>query len=100
MRAWITIAQQNPSERNCMDISFSPVNPLAQEREEPARPTRRGAAAPRRSDDVEVFDTRRDVAVLRFLGVQLDVQAQIIDGVRVPERVLVADPAYLEQIEQ
>jgi len=28
----------------------------------------------RRSDDVEVLDPRRDVAVLSFLGVQLDVE--------------------------
>src|SRR5882672_5532681 len=52
------------------------------------------------SDDVEVLDPRRDVAVLRFLGVQLDVEAQVVDAVGVPERVLVADLARLEQVEQ
>src|SRR6267378_4740591 len=52
------------------------------------------------SDDVEVLDPRRDVAVLRFFGVQLDVEAQVVDAVGVPQRVLVADLARLEQIEQ
>src|SRR5712692_11031993 len=52
------------------------------------------------SDDVEVLDARGDVPVLRFLGVQLDLQAQVVHAVCVPERVLVADLARLEQVEQ
>src|SRR5436190_5355026 len=52
------------------------------------------------SDDVELLDSLRDVPILRFLGVQLDLQAQVVDAVGVPERVLVADLARLEQVEQ
>src|SRR3989440_8281865 len=52
------------------------------------------------SDDVEVLESLRDVPVLRFLGVQLDVQPQVVHAVGVPERVLVADLARLEQVEQ
>src|SRR5258708_2305347 len=54
----------------------------------------------RGSDDIQMLDTRGDVAILRFLGVQLDIQAQVVDRVRVSQRVLVADPARLEQVEQ
>src|SRR5256885_14887388 len=52
------------------------------------------------SDDVEVLESLRDVPVLRFLGVQLDVQPQVVHAVGVPQRVLVADLARLEQVEQ
>src|SRR5206468_3991827 len=52
------------------------------------------------SDDIEVLDSRRDVRILRFLGVQLDLQAQVVHAVGVAERVLVADLARLEQVEQ
>src|SRR5256884_2524143 len=52
------------------------------------------------SDDVEVLESLRDVLVLRFLGVQLDVQPQVVHAAGVPERVLVADLARLEQVEQ
>src|SRR6266571_9260454 len=53
-----------------------------------------------RSDDVEVIEPLRDVLVLRFLGLQLDGEAQVVDAVGVPERVLVADLARLVQVEQ
>src|SRR5437879_12265862 len=49
------------------------------------------------SDDVEVLDARRDVPVLRFLGVQLDLQAQVVPAAGVPERVIVDDLASLGQ---
>src|SRR5437762_14016171 len=52
------------------------------------------------SDDVEVLDSLRDVPILRFLGVQLDIQAQVVDAVGVPQGVFVADLARFEQVEQ
>src|SRR5882672_10602769 len=52
------------------------------------------------SDDIQMLDSRGNVAILRFLGVQLDIQAQVVDRVGVSQRVLVADPARLEQVEQ
>src|SRR5258706_2685305 len=58
-----------------------------------ARIGARAAKGRGKSEDVGVLDPRRDVAVLRFLGVQLDVEAQVVDAVGVPERILVADLA-------
>src|SRR6266850_1101740 len=52
------------------------------------------------SDDIQMLDARGNVAILRFLGVQLDMQAQVVDRVGVSQRILVADLAQLEQVEQ
>src|SRR5256885_6744425 len=52
------------------------------------------------SDDVEVLESLRDVPVLRFLGVQLDVQPQVVHAVGVRQRVMYANLARLEQVEQ
>src|SRR5262249_24160283 len=52
------------------------------------------------SHNVQVIDALRDVAVLGFLGVQLDRQPQIVDAVGIAQRVLVADLADLVQVEE
>ena len=44
----------------------------------------------RLGDDVEVADAGEHVAVLRFLALQLDVEAQVVQRVGVAQRVLVA----------
>src|SRR5437868_4354477 len=52
------------------------------------------------SDDVEVLDALVEVLVLRALAVQLDVEAHLVGGVGEAQRVLVADPVGLEEVEQ
>src|SRR5258707_305093 len=52
------------------------------------------------SDDVEVLDALGEVLVLRVLAVQLDVEADFVGRVGEAQRVLVADPPALVQVEQ
>ena len=51
-------------------------------------------------DDVEVLDAGGEVAVLRLLAVQLDLQAHFVHRIGVAQRILVADLAALVEIEQ
>src|SRR6185369_2346286 len=53
-----------------------------------------------RSDDIEVLDTLGEVLVLRFLAVQLDVEAHFVGRVGETQRVFVADAAGLVEVEQ
>src|SRR6266851_8490405 len=52
------------------------------------------------SDDIEVLDALSEVLVLRFLALQLDLQADLVGGVGEAQRVLVADAAGLVQVEE
>src|SRR5690606_33091365 len=51
------------------------------------------------SDDVEVLGAPTQV-LGRALAVELDVQAQVVDRIRVAQRILVADISCLVEIEQ
>src|SRR5438445_8396892 len=64
---------------------------------QPSRCRRNGQAS---SDDIEVLDTLAEVLVLRFLALQLDLQADLVGGVGEAQRVLVADAAGLLQVEE
>src|SRR5258708_31024420 len=68
-------------------------------------PTTRGRCCCRRStatslDDLQVFQPRAQVAVLRVLALEFDLQAQVVHGVGVPQRVLVGDHVGLEEVEE
>jgi hypothetical protein len=45
------------------------------------------------SDDVEMTNAAGQVAILGFLAVQLDLQAQVVQRIRVAQGILVADLA-------
>src|SRR4029079_3311924 len=54
----------------------------------------------RLGDDVQVADAREHVAVLRFLALELDVEAQVVQRIGVAQRVLVRDEPRFVEVEQ
>src|SRR3569832_1154526 len=52
------------------------------------------------SNNIEVIQPRHHVAALGFLAVQLDLQAQVVETVDVPERILVGNHAGFVENEQ
>src|SRR5688500_8408577 len=78
----------------------SPVNGTAGSGASRVRPRWYGRRNQTRSSDyVDVLDPLADVLVLRFLAVQLDVQAHLVGRVREAQRVLVADAPGLVELE-
>src|SRR5258706_16276143 len=51
-------------------------------------------------DDFEVLQPRAEIAVLRVLALELDLQANVVHRVGVTQRVLVGDHVGLEEVEQ
>src|SRR5205814_6192456 len=54
----------------------------------------------RRSNDVQVLDALVEVLLLGHLAVELDVEAHLVGRVGEAQRILVADAAGLEQVEE
>src|SRR6478736_4997689 len=51
-------------------------------------------------DDLQVLEARAQVAVLGVLALQLDLEADVVHGVGVAQRILVADHVGLEEVEE
>ena len=81
--------------RRCAPSSRRPDQPRAPSR--PPDPAGREAPS---LHDLQMVEPGAQVAVLRVLALELDLQAQVVHGVGVAQRVLVADEVGLEEVEE